>query len=1337
VRGGSSVFLTSLVVALCIGLTSASEANAQGVAVGAPYEQTRTSSFTYYVAADGVKQGLLKSERIEPDDAQSCVVTSYTYDGYGNKTGATTAGCSGATGRAVFDSRSSTSTYASLGVTVKGVSITLPGGTYATSAANAVGHGETRSYDPRFGVVIKVTGPNGLVTSWEVDDLGRKTKEVRADGTASVTYYCYLSGKVSSTDANSPGCHNGSSPVADVPAPRTTGGTEAPADAVMYVQTHNLSSAGAKNGPFTRIYTDAAGRKLRSVRQAYDGPGQVGDSSRLIVQDSEYSPYGVQTIATQPYYLDSGSSTAAGVADHGMTLTEVDVLGRPTVIHTADPQGEFGNQSFGDRGSRRVARTTNTYSGLSVTTTNDKGQTRTEEKNIDGLIVRITDALGAQLVHQHDAFGNLVKTKDALGNTTTIAYDRRGRKVSLNDPDAGLTKYDYNALGELVWQQNAKQYDATPATQTMLAYDKLGRMISRGEPEYTSTWSYDTCANGKGKLCQTSTTTGIARTFVYDDLGRPINTRLTVTGGPSLASAVEYDSTHGRVKSQTYPSGLQVSPVYTGNGHIRCLKLGPATASTSCATSPPGASANLAQGSLLWRGDSYNAWGKPEKQVYGNTVVANSAVDASQGRPTNLTAGIGGATDVVDLDYSWNSLGQLEQRNDGNGDGSSGAGSGAVSDSYAYDAIGRLQGYTVAAPAIPNLARAVTLQYNALGMLLYKSDVGVYTYPAQGGVRPHALLSMAGAVTTSYGYDSNGNLTSASAGKYRSIAYTSFNLPDSQTGMQGPGGTPKYTWVYDENHQRIKETRVNAAGTRTTWMLHPDNQGGLGFECDSATHLSCGSTNTNQRHYISAGGSVIGVLISTGALPTLTATQTAPLPNTSLTLVKVEYWHQDHLGSLVATTDQTGGVTARYAYDPFGKRRFTSGTYDAMGTLVVDWASNNTGGATDRGYTGHEHLDEIGVIHMNGRIFDPTLGRFLQADPLIQDATNLQNFDRYAYCMNNPLICTDPSGHSWLSRAWHKVWRNEDFRIVASIAVAAYLGPIGSGLASLTGNVVAQSAIAGFASGAIATGDIKGALQGAFSAAMFAGAGNVIAGGDFFTNAPASGSNPYAGVGGSKVAAVAVHGVVGCVTSAAGGGKCGPGALSAAFAKTISVNGITEAAGGIGGMVVSAVAGGTASVLGGGKFANGAQTGAFSYLFNELAHQTTKAQRGYGESAWDRDQAMEQYRSGAGGVIRIDIDTLDFGGLTDSGWDSNNRKTFTFRDKQDYGVHGTVTIQKMDTDTFTVLPETYNNDHKQSLSVVHPRNVATAINRWLHGPGQPFSFEFDGARRLEKLGRGP
>jgi len=169
------------------------------------------------------------------------------------------------------------------------------------------------------------------------------------------------------------------------------------------------------------------------------------------------------------------------------------------------------------------------------------------------------------------------------------------------------------------------------------------------------------------------------------------------------------------------------------------------------------------------------------------------------------------------------------------------------------------------------------------------------------------------------------------------------------------------------------------------------------------------ATVISNRHYLSAGGQSIGVLVSSGALPGLYYAQPEAPALSSISLSKVEYWHKDHLGSIVASTDHSGAVTARYAYDPFGKRRYTNGTYDAFGKLAVDW-SNSINSGVDRGYTGHEHLDDIGIIHMNGRLFEPRLGRFLQADPHVTDPYNLQNYNRYGYCNNNPLNCTDLTG---------------------------------------------------------------------------------------------------------------------------------------------------------------------------------------------------------------------------------------------------------------------------------------------------------------------------------------
>jgi RHS repeat-associated protein len=111
----------------------------------------------------------------------------------------------------------------------------------------------------------------------------------------------------------------------------------------------------------------------------------------------------------------------------------------------------------------------------------------------------------------------------------------------------------------------------------------------------------------------------------------------------------------------------------------------------------------------------------------------------------------------------------------------------------------------------------------------------------------------------------------------------------------------------------------------------------------------------------------------------------------------------DHLGSIIGLLRTDGTVQEQYSYDPWGRRR-----------NPVDWSYNNvsTTFLIDRGFTGHEHLDKLGLINMNGRIYDPVLGRFLSADPVIQSPYFSQSFNGYSYCFNNPLKYIDPSGYS-------------------------------------------------------------------------------------------------------------------------------------------------------------------------------------------------------------------------------------------------------------------------------------------------------------------------------------
>ncbi len=98
------------------------------------------------------------------------------------------------------------------------------------------------------------------------------------------------------------------------------------------------------------------------------------------------------------------------------------------------------------------------------------------------------------------------------------------------------------------------------------------------------------------------------------------------------------------------------------------------------------------------------------------------------------------------------------------------------------------------------------------------------------------------------------------------------------------------------------------------------------------------------------------------------------------------------------------------SFDAFGARRKTNWAGE-LTQAETDTLLSEIGIGTSRGYTGHEHLDRTGLIHMNGRVYDPTLGRFLSADPIVQAPYFSQSYNRYTYVWNNPLGMNDPSGY--------------------------------------------------------------------------------------------------------------------------------------------------------------------------------------------------------------------------------------------------------------------------------------------------------------------------------------
>jgi len=244
--------------------------------------------------------------------------------------------------------------------------------------------------------------------------------------------------------------------------------------------------------------------------------------------------------------------------------------------------------------------------------------------------------------------------------------------------------------------------------------------------------------------------------------------------------------------------------------------------------------------------------------------------------------------------------------------------------------------------------------------VISKTGVGTgsYVYPASGAgaVRPHAVQSIPG--LGSYDYDGDGNLTSAPNGAV--LSWKSFDMPDTITRA---GVSSQF--AYGSEHQRARQTRSD--GTVLYYA--------------GAMEVEVASGVSTVKTYWPQG---LGVEIDKGSLPT-----------------ELLWTHADRLGSVIALTTGTGVFKEKLAYDAWGKRRTTDGS-----------ATPDTldGQADNKGFTGHEMLDNLDMVHMNGRIYEPAIARFLSADPIVQDPEHSQSYNRYSYVWNNPANLTDPTG---------------------------------------------------------------------------------------------------------------------------------------------------------------------------------------------------------------------------------------------------------------------------------------------------------------------------------------
>jgi len=835
-------------------------------------------------------------------------------------------------------------------------------------------------------------------------------------------------------------------------------------------------------------------------------------------------------------------------ASYWTTTLEKDAKGRPLRI-----ENQEGNEIL------------YSYDGLKVTITNEKGHKKIEEHSVDGKLIKVTDNASNDVIYGYDAAGNMTSMKDEAANLTTfIVYDKLGRKISMTDPDKGYWQYTYNIYGELITQTDAK------GQVTCQAYDALGRMVKRidnyvgsnavndcaGDESnaQTATWAYDTAANGLGKVHQVNGANGFSETYEYDSFGRATLVD-KVINGENFISQTDYDDQSRPIISM-YPSGLAIRNTYNSRGALTEIL-------------------NASNNKSYWRLESVDHRGKPKNYTMADDVLDVEKIYTDErGFLKSVKTSYSSLVDPLQHNTAdYDELANVTLRKD------------LVKKSQEeafYDSLNRLE--HIDRKVNGDTESRETMSYSHNGNINTKWDMsGTYSYGGNASncngiaAGPHAVTSANDDDT--YCYDLNGNMLS---GAGRNIIWGAFGKPTEIS----KGSAVKVKFEYGPDRKRIRrlDTQDNFITQTTTSYV------------GNYEKVIKASGVIDERHYV--GGFLVINKITDGA-------------NTE---VKENYLLKDNLGSVVTTIEIDQLVNSpslyqaeRSSFDAWGKRR----NADWSAFLSNDSLYNFKSSVTDWGFTGHEQVDEVGLIHMNGRMYDPILGRFISADPIIQDPTDLQSLNRYSYVRNNPLTLIDPSGFSWISKQWKK-WGKDLF--LNGVTLGQYsvwkYGLREFGRFARKNQYVAQiTQIAGCA----VTGPFCGAVVGAVTYAVSDGDFRAAfkAGAIAFVQAGAA-----SGIGGSKLGdfgLIMAHGALGGVVSVAQGGEFGHGFAAGAVGKLMTVglqgkgslyqmNGKNFANQDWGSIAarttIAAISGGVAAESSGGTFANGAVTAAMQHLFN-------------------------------------------------------------------------------------------------------------------------------------------
>ncbi|MCL1851028.1 MAG: FG-GAP-like repeat-containing protein [Bacteroidetes bacterium] len=644
-------------------------------------------------------------------------------------------------------------------------------------------------------------------------------------------------------------------------------------------------------------------------------------------------------------------------------------------------------------------------------TVNDRLRSVSSYKDYDvlGRMIEANDA-GGTITYTYTIFNDANNKKrhqttiQANGATTTIISDLWGNRISIQEPNAGLITSTYNKFNELI-----KQIDARNDT-TSYQYDVLGRVTQKrfaapNTAPLTYIYTYDTYTStnrGKGKLSQITVNGKPEETYTYDALGRMAQHTKTIDAAP-YAHSYTYDA-DGELQTLTYPDGFSVKYGYSSsNGKLKTIRRNDNSNALIYEVKNRNQFGTLrgGYGNNLETEYKYNEYGLLTGIKTGSKVINPQDTAVV----VIVTKGIHKDSLIMNYNYAYNNRGVMTARADSVLN---------YSEEFTYDYLDRLTGFT--SGKIGQQGTLQTFSYSNNGNISATSQLGSYAY----GGKPHAVVQIA-------------NPTGVISNNPCAVSYNFFNQPTEIT-----EGDYKLELFYGANQQRNKAlTYRNNVLKNTHYYINKYYE----KEIDSANV-------TRHYHYIYGDNGVVAMHIASPGKDSM------------------YYIHTDHLGNYAAITNSAKIVRQQNWFDPWGNYPIRYDTIPRKGLsplIIENYALNFP--LTFRGFTGHEHYPQFKIINMNGRLYDPVIARFFSPDKFVANSSFTQDFNRYTYARNNPLMYTDPSGEF--------VWFAPLIAIAISAAIAA---------TTYTVNVaVSQGGFQNWDWGQFAFSAMFGAVTGAFS----------------------------------------------------------------------------------------------------------------------------------------------------------------------------------------------------------------------------------------------------------------